>query len=97
MVFRRNSTPYDKFIYLIESKLIPLANIYMTAHFPGLLQALHIHDRSISLACYRHFIYMTALFPGLLQHFIYMTAHFPGLLQALHIHDHSFPWLATGK
>ena len=68
----------------------------MTAHFHGLLQALHIHDRSfpwlatgtsytlplISLACYRHFIYL--------------TAHFPGLLQALHIHDRSFPWLATG-
>ena len=82
----------------------------MIAHFHGLLQALHIHDRSfpwlatgtsytlplIFLGCYRHFIYMTALFPGLLQHFIYMTAHFPGLLQALHIHDHSFPWLATG-
>ena len=69
----------------------------MTAHFPGLLQALHIHDRSftwlatgtsytlplISLACYRHFLYM--------------TAHFPGLLQALHIHDRSFPWLAIAN
>jgi hypothetical protein len=67
----------------------------MTAHFPSLLQALHIHGRSfpwlatgtsytgplITLACYRHFIYK--------------TAHFPGLLQALDIHDCSFPWFVT--
>ena len=68
----------------------------MIAHFPGLLQALHIHDRSFPWLATGTSYTLPLIFLGCYRHFIYMTAHFPGLLQALDIHDHSFPWLATG-
>ena len=68
----------------------------MTAHFPGLLQALHIHDRSFPWLPTGTSYTLPLIFLDCYRHFIYMTAHFPGLLQALDIHDHSFPWLATG-
>jgi hypothetical protein len=67
----------------------------MTAHFPGLLQALHIHDRSFPWLATGTSYTLPLIFLACYRHFIYITAHFHGLLQALDIHDRSFPWLAT--
>ena len=70
----------------VEIKTKCLAQIYMTAYFPGLIPLTHK--------------YMAAYFSGLipLTH-KYMTAYFPGLISLTHKYmtGYFLPWHGTGN
>jgi hypothetical protein len=83
---------FNRKIIETEGKLVPLAHIYMTTHFPVPLA--HIYMTTHFPLPLAH-IYMTTHFPVPLAHIymttpsthIYMTTHFP--VPLAHIYDYS--------